>query len=61
MDTPLPAPVHRWYTPDDCAALLLAVKRGNGYLMFRSLFISGVCQVKDALWPNRLNRLAMPA
>lgn len=26
-----PPPAHRWYTPDDCAALLLAVKHGNGY------------------------------
>lgn len=25
------SPVHRWYTPDDCAALLLATKHGNGY------------------------------
>ena len=28
---PPPPPAHRWYTPDDCAALLLAVKHGNGY------------------------------
>ena len=25
-----PAP-HRWYTPADCAAMLLAVRHGNGY------------------------------
>jgi hypothetical protein len=26
-----PAPEHRWYTPADCAALLLAVPSGEGY------------------------------
>jgi hypothetical protein len=26
-----PSPAHRWYTPEDCAALLLAVKHGDGY------------------------------
>jgi hypothetical protein len=26
-----PSPAHRWYTPEDCAALLLAVKHGDSY------------------------------